>query len=201
MYTFGMLGLLKPFTPLFVSLWLVRVAAPGAADLVYTPIRGQWVDRAVSESLSKKYGHPVVVQNAMLIKWSALYADDVRIFSPTGELLISAGPSRLSLRKMSLKKDMLFSTEIVLQAVEFHRAYYKDQSQFKPWSEWIKKPIRAKRLKLGVVQTDHFTGLSVMDCESDDVKISGYIVAQEGRIVHDRLSVQASTLKMLRKFF
>ena len=196
-----MLSMLKPFTPLFISMWLVRAAVPVASDIVYSPVQGAWVDHAFSELLTKRYGYPIDVKNVSMIKWSDVSFGDIRVMDKKGETLITAAGGRMALRKMSPKKDMLFATEISFNGVEFHHAYYKDQKNFKPWSNWVKKPIKVRQLTVGVVQTDHFTGLSVKECRSDDVKISGYIVAQNDRIVQDKLVVSASMLKMLRKFF
>ncbi len=171
------------------------------SDVALQQIRGNWVDVAFSDILSERYDCPVRVSRVVFKNWSEIHFASIRIRSKAGRELIYGSKGSFKLRKMELKKQAVFETEINLKNVFFTKEYYKDQPALKKWGYLMHKPIAIKDIRLNVVQNREFTRLNILDCESDMLHLEGGLVIDKTGKVKDSIKATYNPWALLRSTF
>ncbi len=185
------------FLCFLAALWIV-LGFPVWGNQAISNLRGEWLDRSVSEVLSEKYAAHVQVQNVRFNGWSDIQMESIRVDSPQGQPLIRSSRGRLSLKNIALWKKMILETEIRLEGIEFMKDYYRPLPNFKTWGFLFKKPIKVDELRLRVVQSQTQTLVGVLDCESKDVRVNGGLMFDKFGGLKDLLSVSITPWLMAR---
>ena len=162
------------------------------------PIQGDWVDKALGQILSKKYGQTVQVEKAKITRWSDIQFQSMKVFSKNRNLLISASSGRVRLKSLQVWKNPGFRTEIDLKGVTFSRHYYQNADKFGPWVYWMTKPVYVTNLKIDVIQGQGLTAIEILHCVSRDVVLSGGMVIKQAKILQDNILVSLSPFALFR---
>ncbi len=160
------------------------------------------MDEAVSHILTQKYGEPVHVKNAVIIRWFWISFDDLAVSSKNKKPLIQAKKGRILLKNMRWDKSFLeVESEITLTDALFFKDYYKDFPDLKWAGVFMRKPVEVKALTFGVKQTRRETHLDITHCQSQDIQIRGSILCDNIKILKQDLLISFSPLLMFRSMF
>ena len=184
----------------FLGVWLV-VACPIWANQIAISLKGDWVDSALSEALSQKYGSPVKVHNAYFVNWHELRFGTFTIDSQEGNPLVRASSGVLRLLRLDLSAKGASETEIRFKDISFTRAYYNSTTAASKWRYFLKKPIHVKELCFLIRQNRARTKVEVTDCRSEGVRIAGSVEVARSGARKDDLRVSVSTWTALRSMF
>ncbi len=179
---------------------LIASAPQWMPRLTLATLHGEWADKALSDVLTEKYGHPVTVQNAQIQGWSDISFDSLEVRAENGQVMIHSSQGCLHLKNFNFFKKTPFETELCLHQVVFFNEYYKNSSIFKPWNRILKKPFEIDELVLHVLQSEEKTVVRILKSDSKDVIVNGGISIDAGGF-HDALHVKFSPWMMLRAFF
>ena len=188
---------LEPLYGLLAIAW-VFIAAPLWTNELASLLQGDWADQAVSETLSKKYGSPVMVQNVHFDRWWSLRFGSLTIQSTAGKELIRASGGTLRLRRLDLFRSKSLEMEIRLRGVSFTKEYYRNAPGELSWKNLLRKPIRVEALSLLISKNPSGMEVHVTDCRSKGVKIEGGLQLENSGLRHDGLRVSVSTWTALR---
>lgn len=191
-------GLMPTLFGLFVALWFFA-AFPLWINQLASSMRGPWVDQAVSQILTDKYGSPVQVQGVYFDRWHRMHFGPIRILSKEGSEMIQASSGSLNLHSLSFLKTRSAETYIRLQNIQFTKEYYKNSTTAGFWGYLMRKPIHVDLLGLRVVENDR-SGMQVYvtDCRSKNVKIDGSIEYDRSGTCKNNLQVSVGTWTALR---
>ncbi len=168
-------------------------------DHLTLPIQAPWIDAALGQALSEKYGEAVSVKDVKIVRWDDVRFKELTVLSNSdGELLIHADSGRISLKKMGLRKGSYFETEVQLEHVEFSKNYYKNSEKLRPWVYLMWRPFCVENLGLLISQGGGETTVRVTKCESEDILISGTLALRNWQIVRDNISTSLSPLTLLK---
>ncbi len=183
------------FLPLsgFVLLWVATYP---------NPVRGAWVDQAVSRILTQRYGEEVQVKNCSVVRWFSLSFTDLVVRSKDHKPLIEAQKGRIQLKKIRPRKFRLrLETEILLENASFHKDYYKNFPELKWFLPLMQKPIHMDSLTLTVKQDPRKTWLDITHCRSRDILLEGSILVENAKILKQNLTISFSPLMMFHSIF
>ncbi len=162
------------------------------------PLKGQWIDRFLSEFLSKKYAQNVRVANVKIVHASSITFDYLQVKSLEGKWLIRAVSGRLSFKKIGIKKDSVREIEIYLKDSAFSKDYYKDYRFSTPFGFLVTKPMVVENLKILVTQKGRMTHVGIVSSSSKDVILSGSLTMDDRRVVKDNILIKFSPGMLLR---
>lgn len=185
------------FYGLLVLGWLV-IASPLWTYHPATSLRGDWVDAAISDVLSEKYGSQVTVRNAYFSRWCELTFGAFAIDSKEGKPLVRASGGRLRLCKLDLSAKGSSETEIRFEDILFTKDYYGSSRAAGNWRFLLRKPIRIEELCFLVKQDRTKTKVAVTGCRSEGVRIAGDIEMGRSGVLSDNLEVSVSPWTALR---
>jgi hypothetical protein len=177
----------------------VFIAAAAFAAGQPLTLKSAWLDQSVSEHFSQKYGCPVRFKNVSLSPRSGIRFGSLAVRSKESRLLISATSGTVTLKRWSVRKDLLFEAEMHLENVAFEKEFYKNSPYFnKTFGHFMHKPLVVYDLTVNVLQDERFTRLQVTRCASKDVKVDGHLLLDKSRVVQDKLLVSFSPFMMVR---
>lgn len=168
---------------------LLLAAVADTAQPLHLPFRleGEWVDQALSDTLSEKLGCKVRLQDARFPNWKEVTFGLLEIRNTEGKLLMSADSGAVRLRRLAIRKDGFCETEINLEGARLTREYYGKVEPVRFWSRFLRKTLSLKRFEALILQNDEYTAVQVLDCRSDDVKLEGGVVFERSGAIHDSL--------------
>lgn len=157
--------------------------------LVWTPdwISGNWADQAFSEVMSQKAGAPVRIEGVRFLSWGHVRFGHTEIRNAEGRLLVSAASGKIILRRLSIRKDGFFETEIYIRGAEFTREFYRNAHRGKFWTRFMRRPLKIESLKAQILQNDANTSVRILECRSADVGLGGEMIIESSGAIKDCL--------------
>lgn len=189
----------KTLTALFLSGLLVCM--PFFINNAVAALHGDWVDRALSDVLTEKYGCSVTVKNVRLPRWRDIYFSSLDVRAQTGNMLIRSTRGSLHLKNFDLFGKAPMETELNLYHVIFFHEYYKNSPAFKRWKRALKKPVEVEELLLRVVQSEEKTWVQILKSRSKDVFLDGEILIDASGHLHDEIHARYSPWMMFTSLF
>ena len=196
------IGFLRLILVGMTGLWLVGALCPApSASFWYSD--APWLDKLVSEAVSKSYGTDILVKNIRLLSFKSVSFDSVTMRSKTSDkLLVSAGKGLYQLNMVHLTNKFFIQGDLTLENVAFAKEYYKKSPYvLRPFRYLMKKPILVKDMKVNILLGVHETILRISECHSQDITIYGRLTLGERRVIEDKLLVSYSPLLLLKNIF
>ena len=170
--------------------WLV--ASPLWINRAVASMKGPWLDNAVSDVLSERYGSPVAVRNVHFERWDFLRFGEFAVDTKEGKPLIRATGGAIRLHRLDLSKKGASETFIHFENIFFTRAYYGNSPAAGTWKFLLHKPLHIRELCFLVTQDRVSTKVRVIDCRSEGVRISGDLEVKRSGTFRNDLRVNIS---------
>ena len=163
------------------------------------PLQGKWLDRAFSDSLSRKYNQSVRVERVRIFRLFTIRFGSLKVDTPDGPPLIHATSGAIQLRKISLNGGPRVEFEMLLNQADFFREYYKNSPSFnQPLSFLMHKPLHVRSINLYFVEKGGWIELKILRAISSDLRLSGQLDMNDKGVIRDRIAASFSPLEMLR---
>ena len=165
------------------------------------PLRGAWLDEAVSDRLSIRYDCPIAIRRVQIVALNKIRFDALFIGTKDYKLLVSSKAGSATLRNIGYQKGQLFEVDLDLKNVSFTKEYYKNSPIFQKniaASTFMHKPLQVAHMKLNIKQGDHRTSIKINESKSKDIDIAGTMELKGSKVVQDKITVSFSPMMILR---
>lgn len=158
--------------------WALAAVIFGTATVLamtyWLPVRGLWVDLAVSRRISQKVGLPVTLVNTRIIHWSQIQFDLMTLTGRNNNVWVVSGKGRIE-RPIALPWDKgVLRTKITLDDFAILEDFYRSL----PAIGWISgrafnDPIFAHRIQMVLSERDQTLQAHLIRFDSVEVFLSG----------------------------
>ncbi len=169
---------------------LCVLCALGAALLIGVPLRGRWLDRAVSEWVSRRSGHHLEFsQTSLVIAARTATFGSARLTDANGRLTASAVEGKVRLSGWSCERGSLTMRELRLDS----GVLWKTLATAAPAGVLPETPqIRFGPVRIDRVRRQDRTTLHLSEIRSDDFRLVGGWQWERGRTRKAHLRVAVS---------
>ena len=157
--------------PIFAILTALGVAG------FFIPLKGEWVDRVVSETLSRRLKLEVKCFNSKLVRWSEVSFDKMTAGVETAKPLLQSGTGEIYLYT---KPFLIFHLNDISLTHNIGASGFLSSL---PISKSLEGETMIRRVTAGLSGRGAEGFLHFFECDSDDFKLKGGVKWGSGRVI------------------